>query len=111
MTLRPFLLLLLIMTPGVVLGQESRPTPRKPLAGRTSESSFIRESALSTLDSVVDELPSIDDLGLRVQLTATIVDLLHISRPDRCRKALDSLFSAAMEVRGRQNKDRPSAGN
>ncbi len=111
MTLRLFLLLLLIMAQGVVLAQEIPPTSRKPLTGQTSESSFIRESALTTLDGVVDELASIDDLGLRVELTATIVDLLHVSRPDRCRKALDSLFTTAMEVRARRSKDRPSTGN
>lgn len=79
-----------------------KPRSETPRQGRhaNKQTSVIRQDALATLDSVLDQLSEIDDLPLRISLTETVVNLLSKSRPQRCRRALDLLFAKAMELRG-----------
>lgn len=90
------------------LAQGPQPQSRKLIkSSKASEASIVRQSAFSTLDIVVDELPSIENIDLRIELTGTVVNLLAKSRPNRCRKALDSLFAKAMEIRAEGLKAGP----
>lgn len=89
------------------LAQSVQPQSRKvSKSSKAAAVSIIRQSALSTLEGVVDELASVESLALRVELTETAVNLLAKSRPNRCRRALDSLFAKAMETRAAWLKDR-----
>lgn len=96
----------IIAFPIGTLAQGPQPQSRK-LIKSNKEASIIRQTALSTLEVVVDELPSIDNIRLRIELTGTVVNLLAKSRPNRCRKALDLLFDKAMEARAAWSKERP----
>lgn len=94
------LIFLIFAFPIGTLAQGVQPQSRKvSKSSKAANASIIRQSALSTLETVVDDLPTIDNIELRVELTGIVVNLLARSRPSRCRKALDSLFTKAMETR------------
>jgi hypothetical protein len=66
---------------------------------------ILRRTALSTLDSVIDELPQVEDLQGRLSIAEGLVKALAKSRPDRCRKILDSLFDEARQARKASSSD------
>ncbi|HYR77513.1 MAG TPA: hypothetical protein VEM96_16985 [Pyrinomonadaceae bacterium] len=110
MTLK-LIALLIILLPAEVLAQtgEMRPAKRKSpsiiLPNEKEEASVIRQSALTTLDTAIDELPGIDNLNLRIELTQALVKLLRKCHPERCRKALDLLFVKAIEFKDKGSTD------
>jgi hypothetical protein len=57
------------------------------------------------LDSSVDELREIGDLRARLELSESVVKLLAASKPDRCRRLLDSLFDDALRLRSAKPRD------
>jgi hypothetical protein len=108
MTLRILSFLIVLVHMGALAQTPQAQLPKsRTKSNKTREVSPIRQSALSTLDTVLDELPDVDDLGLRTELTETVVKLLAKSRPDHCQKALDLLFSKAMELKSNRPKDGP----
>ena len=79
---------------------------QQPLTGKATSKQDDRkknralvQDALTALDSVIDELPQIEDLQARLSVTEGVVKALAKSRPNRCRKVLDSLFDAARQAR------------
>jgi hypothetical protein len=54
--------------------------------------SALRQSAVTLLDSTIDELDGVEDMEARLTFSQEIVKLLAGSRPERCRQMLDSLF-------------------
>lgn len=57
------------------------------------------QTAVTLLDSALDELREIEDLGVRLTLTEDVVKLLSKDKPARCRRALDSLFAEALRLK------------
>ncbi len=106
MSVRVLALFIILNQVGVMA---QAPSVKVSKAGTDSSKapSVIRQGALSTLETVVDELPAIDDIDLRIQVTEKVVRLLAASRPDRCRRALDLLFAKASAARNERAKDQP----
>jgi TPR repeat protein len=57
------------------------------------------QTAVTLLDSALDELREIEELGVRLTLTEEVVKLLSKDKPARCRRALDSLFEEALRLK------------
>jgi hypothetical protein len=77
----------------------SKPEERK-------KNQALVQSALTALDSVIDELPQVEDLQARLAVAEGVVKALAKSRPNRCRKVLDSLFDAARQARQAASSDK-----
>lgn len=80
----------------LVLALGTRAGAQKP-ADEAHRPSALRQSAVTLLDSTVDELAEVQDLETRLALSQEIVKLLAGSRPQRCRQMLDSLFDELMK--------------
>lgn len=83
----------------LVLALGTRAGAQKP-ANEAHGPSALRQSAVTLLDSTVDELAEVQDLETRLALSQEIVKLLAGSRPQRCRQMLDSLFDELMKLKG-----------
>jgi hypothetical protein len=101
-----FTLLVFAFPIGTLAPRVPAQSPKVSKSSRAADASIIRQSALSTLEGVVEDLASVGSLALRLDLTETAVSLLAKSRPSLCRKTLDSLFAKAMETRTTWLKDR-----
>ncbi len=75
--------------------------------GRAERERVVRTNANAALDSVIDQLPYVENLRDRLAIAENVVKLLARSRPDRCRKILDLLFDKTSEAQ----KDRATNGN
>jgi hypothetical protein len=94
------------------LSQAQQPPTRKATSkpdDRKKNQALI-QNALTALDSVIDELPQVEDLQARLAVTEGVVKALAKSRPNRCRKVLDSLFDAARQARKTSSSDKRVGG-
>ena len=66
----------------------------------------LRLKALSTLGSVIDELPQVENLLDRLSIAEGAVKLLAKTDTKGCRKLLDSLFDGAREARAARLADK-----
>lgn len=92
----------LIASLSVLAQTPEKPQPRtrsKSVALENQIRQALRLSALSALDSVIEELPQVEDLQGRLLIAEGVVKALAKARPDRCRKVLDSLFDDATQNR------------
>jgi len=105
-----FLGLILLGGGGDVLARPQR-YHQQPSPARNdddNERKQIVKDALRALDSVIDELPQIEDVGLRVAVAEGLVKTLAPIRPNQCRRLLDSLFDAARTaVKPEAGDDKP----
>ena len=90
-----------------VFGQTPGEPVRKPgvNSARGDNRKALRLNARSALESVLEELPQVEDLQDRVSIAEGVVKALAMSEPDRCRTVLDSLFDDARQARKRGSSD------
>lgn len=63
------------------------------------EESHSYQNALFIVDASIDEVREVQDINIRMGLTEQILSLLAKSRPERCRRMLDSLFDDALALK------------
>ena len=102
-----FLVILLLLIPFEALSQSSPQQSPKDTAKKNPALLAIRQDALSVANQVIDEISEVEDLGSRVGLAEKVVQLLAKTRPERCRKMLDSIFDDVVVLKD-SSKDRPT---
>lgn len=89
------LLLALITSHASVLAQK----PAAKSTNKADNSRFLEETALYSLDSVINELRQVEDLSTRVTLSEEVVRLLTVKQPVKCRQLLDATFTDALQLK------------
>jgi tetratricopeptide (TPR) repeat protein len=102
-----FLVVLAIIIPG-----HAQTLPTSPKTTRTDNQRKIasdKESAITALEPLLDEIREVEDLQDRVTLADAVISLLSKRQPQRCRKLLDSLFDESLRLKkdqGDQDKSK-----
>lgn len=104
-------LIFLLLTPLEALAQNAQRPSQTPASKHDAVLIAIRQDALSTANSVIDEIDDIEDLHARVALAEKIVGLLYKVRADRCRKMLNSIFEDAIAQKAETSKGRSTANS